>query len=270
MSSVIDSLTTSSSSTTSSTSTSSSSSSTSLDKDDFLLLLVTQMQYQDPLNPSSDTEFVSQLAQFSELEQMQNLNETITNSQVYGLIGADVEITTTSTSGAITVVQGTVDYAEVSSGTAQISVDGTLYDLEDVTAVYPANYFLQQGLPSIDEAISVAFDKDDPEDVTFTVNPGSGDTVATYCAIYIDGELVDSDYVTMDDDEVTISAEAFEDLDNGTYYPSIIFNDDYYTTVTDKITLTVTGGEDTEDTTDDTTDDSTTDDDTTTDSTDAE
>lgn len=51
-----------------------------LDKEDFLLLLVTQMQYQDPLEPTSNTEYVAQLAQFSELEQMQNLNSTTVNT----------------------------------------------------------------------------------------------------------------------------------------------------------------------------------------------
>ena len=45
-----------------------------LGQDAFLQLLCTQMQYQDPLNPSSDTEFISQLASFSSSEPMQNLN----------------------------------------------------------------------------------------------------------------------------------------------------------------------------------------------------
>ncbi len=48
-----------------------------LDKDAFLMLMVTQFQYQDPLNPSEDTEFVAQLAQFSSLEQMQNMNSSM-------------------------------------------------------------------------------------------------------------------------------------------------------------------------------------------------
>lgn len=53
------------------------SSGSDLDKESFLLLLVTQFQYQDPLNPMEDTEFIAQMAQFSSLEQMMNINETM-------------------------------------------------------------------------------------------------------------------------------------------------------------------------------------------------
>lgn len=48
-----------------------------LDKDAFLRLLTTQLANQDPLNPMEDKEFIAQLAQFSSLEQMQNLNKNI-------------------------------------------------------------------------------------------------------------------------------------------------------------------------------------------------
>ncbi len=62
-------------------STTSSSSSTSnagqADENEFLQLLVTQMQNQDPLNPQDSTEFVAQLAQFSSLEQLININQNI-------------------------------------------------------------------------------------------------------------------------------------------------------------------------------------------------
>ena len=48
---------------------------TALGKEDFLNLLVTQLKNQDPLNPSDPTEFTAQLAQYSSLEQLYNINE---------------------------------------------------------------------------------------------------------------------------------------------------------------------------------------------------
>ncbi|MDQ7062632.1 MAG: FlgD immunoglobulin-like domain containing protein [candidate division KSB1 bacterium] len=75
-----------------------------LGKDAFLRLLVTQLNYQDPLAPMQNEAFVAQLAQFSALEQMQNinrnleesinadilLNKAMNNSLVTTLIGKDV------------------------------------------------------------------------------------------------------------------------------------------------------------------------------------
>jgi len=52
----------------------------SLGKDDFLRLLVAKMEYQDPLNPQSDEDFIAQLAQFSSLEQMSNMSEALAES----------------------------------------------------------------------------------------------------------------------------------------------------------------------------------------------
>jgi len=71
-----------------------------LDKDDFLNLLITQLQNQDPLNPTDSAEFTAQLAQFSSLEQLGNVNDnlkelkdfqaSINNSQAVSLIGKTV------------------------------------------------------------------------------------------------------------------------------------------------------------------------------------
>ena len=52
-------------------------------KEDFLTLLVAQLQHQDPLNPSESTEFTAQLAQFSSLEQLQNIDGTLNGFEVY-------------------------------------------------------------------------------------------------------------------------------------------------------------------------------------------
>ena len=48
-----------------------------LGKDEFLKLFVTQMQNQDPMSPAQDGQFIAQLAQFSSLEQLNNINDTL-------------------------------------------------------------------------------------------------------------------------------------------------------------------------------------------------
>ncbi len=58
----------------------------SLGKDDFLNLLVTKMQYQDPLEPMNDEDFIAQLAQFSSLEQMSNISDGIETSNQWSYL----------------------------------------------------------------------------------------------------------------------------------------------------------------------------------------
>lgn len=61
-----------------------------LGKDDFLRLLVTQLRYQNPLEPMADLSFIAQLAQFGALEQMSNLNRAATLDMALALLGRQV------------------------------------------------------------------------------------------------------------------------------------------------------------------------------------
>jgi len=61
-----------------------------LGKDDFMKLLITQLRYQNPLEPVDTTEYVSQLAQFGALEQMQNLNLQMAGLSAMSIVGKDV------------------------------------------------------------------------------------------------------------------------------------------------------------------------------------
>ena len=51
-----------------------------LGKDEFLQMLITQLRHQDPMDPMKDNDFISQMAQFSSLEQMTNMNENLTEN----------------------------------------------------------------------------------------------------------------------------------------------------------------------------------------------
>jgi flagellar basal-body rod modification protein FlgD len=104
-----------------------------LDKDAFLRLLITQLQHQNPLEPMDDREFIAQMAQFSSLEQLQNLNATIqalqlmdAASQAAALIGH--EVTLLSSSGDSTIT-GTVEAVHFQDGVPEIVVDGVEYML---------------------------------------------------------------------------------------------------------------------------------------------
>ncbi|PID29912.1 MAG: flagellar hook capping protein [Candidatus Cloacimonadota bacterium] len=73
----------------------------SMKKDDFLKLLITQMKYQDPMNPADNTQMAAQLAQYSQLETLNNMHETMktnlvmsqsmNNSYMTSLIGKDIK-----------------------------------------------------------------------------------------------------------------------------------------------------------------------------------
>lgn len=112
----------------------------SLDKEAFLQLLVAQMKYQDPLEPTSNTEYISQLATFSSLEEMQNLNSTMETSQATNLVGKTVIVKVTSASGETTYVTGPVDYIVRENGNTYLSINNGLYSLDDLDTVVDKDY----------------------------------------------------------------------------------------------------------------------------------
>ena len=127
--------------------TASTASANSMDKEAFLQLLVAQMKYQDPLQPTSNTEYISQYATFSELEQMQNMSANMTLSRASEMVGKEVIVESTSDSGKTTTVQGQVESVMYQSNKAYISIDGTLYSVDDVVRIVDDEY--QAGVEAI-------------------------------------------------------------------------------------------------------------------------
>lgn len=116
------------------------SSNDSMDKEAFLQLLVAQMKYQDPLQPTSNTEYISQYAQFSQVEQMQNMSASMDLQRASSLVGQQVYVKTTDSKGVTNLVQGKVDYVVYENNKAYLSIEEQLYALDDLDTVADAGY----------------------------------------------------------------------------------------------------------------------------------
>ena len=116
-----------------------------LGKDAFLQLLVAQLQNQDPLAPQDNSEFVAQLAQFSSLEELQNITSSMNNSQALGLVGKHVIVEVGKSQGLseTTTVTGYVDYVQMVDGKAMLSINDNLYKYDDLDSVADDYYIAQ-------------------------------------------------------------------------------------------------------------------------------
>jgi flagellar basal-body rod modification protein FlgD len=114
------------------------SSSPTMDRDAFMKLLVAQMRYQDPSKPMDSTEFLSQTAQFTNIELLQKLQDSQTQMLAFqsvvlssSLVGKDV--TGTALDG--TTVTGKVDAATVVSGNGYLTIGTQKIPVTSVTEV---------------------------------------------------------------------------------------------------------------------------------------
>jgi len=117
-----------------------------LGKDAFMKLLVSQMQNQDPLSPTNNEDFIAQLAQFSSLEQMEELNDNILGLAVLqqsnalmaqltdsaALIGKQVSFLDPTTGEEIT---GSVTSVKIENGLAVLNIGGEDVPLGNVTEI---------------------------------------------------------------------------------------------------------------------------------------
>lgn len=117
-----------------------------LGKDEFFKLLITQLKYQDPLEPMKDQQFIAQMAQFSSLEQMQQLNKSFemmlilqdkmlfnqTIAQTFNLVGSNVKACL-SESGEL--ISGSVERIKLVNGWPTLVVSGIDVDLEEIIEI---------------------------------------------------------------------------------------------------------------------------------------
>lgn len=123
------------------------------DKNMFLKLMLKQMEYQDPTEPTSNEEWLSQMAQYSSLESAQNTQSAIEKlstlvnnlsdaystsagiTQTLNLLGKEVTIIDPADKTGETKITGKVDEASFEDGTGSVKVNGKNYSIAYITSV---------------------------------------------------------------------------------------------------------------------------------------
>ncbi len=112
-----------------------------VDSDMFLTLLVAEMQNQDPLEPTSNTEWVSQYATFTQVQKMSEMAEAVDVLRANELIGKEVIVKTTSTdTGEVNYKQGIVDFVEIENGKPLLVIDNAKYSISDLDTIVSTEY----------------------------------------------------------------------------------------------------------------------------------
>jgi flagellar basal-body rod modification protein FlgD len=129
-----------------------------LGKDEFLKLLVGQLRHQDPLNPLNDAEFMGQMAQFTQVEQLTNMAKGLELDRAFALIGR--EVTYRNSEGDL--VRGLVERVVTENGKLTLTVNGR-------TGIDPTSV-VQVGLPTPNDPAPA--DPETPGDPSNPETPG--------------------------------------------------------------------------------------------------
>lgn len=112
------------------------------DKEMFLQLLVAEMQYQDPLEPTDNTEYVSELASFSQIEAVQAVQDQMATLEANSLVGKYVTLNVKDSTGNTKYVEGRVDVVTNDPDQGMLlKIDGEFYSIKDLESVCDADYY---------------------------------------------------------------------------------------------------------------------------------
>lgn len=108
---------------------------TTLKTDDFFKLMAAQLQNQTMYDTVDSTEYISQMAQFSLLSQMQEMNRSVQQGYAVSLIGKEVTVSAQSPEGGTVFITGTAGNVSYFDSKPYISIDGGFFELSQVVQV---------------------------------------------------------------------------------------------------------------------------------------
>lgn len=109
---------------------------TGVSVDDFFNLMLQQLTNQDFMNPTDDTQYLAQLAQFATMEQMMELGEYSKQNYLSSLLGKYVTVTKHNIGGQTEEMTGRVERVGISDGDYNIYVDGNAYSLDSIKEIF--------------------------------------------------------------------------------------------------------------------------------------
>ena len=113
----------------------------SMYKEALLQILAAEMQYQDPLQPSSNTEWVSQMSSFSQIEELQSVSKSIDEQGAANLVGKRVILIDKDAAGNENYITGIVQCTEKVGNKLYLSIEDNLYSYDKLYSVVDENYY---------------------------------------------------------------------------------------------------------------------------------
>ena len=112
---------------------------TGVTADDFLTLMVAQLTNQDFMNPVDDSQYVTQLAQFTTMQQMQEMANYTKTSYVMSLVGKNVTAAKITVSGELQKETGVIESISLANNEFSIKVNGKKFSLEQIMEIHDGN-----------------------------------------------------------------------------------------------------------------------------------
>ena len=166
-----------------------------VNEDMFLQLLVAEMKYQDPLEPTSNTEWVSQYATFTQIEQTTGMQQSMKQMEAQELVGKEVIMkSTNSVTGETNYFSGIVDYMYVEGNDVFLSINDQLYNIDDLDSVVNGDYMkavevakdfeaMMNKLPNVNQLTAA-------DSALISTVRAAYDAMTTYQKEFVDKELV--------------------------------------------------------------------------------